>query len=81
MTTRQIDTPIDYTKCGGCHLFVEPNHGADPDEAQWVHLSRGDAADEEIESTHDAKPGAGSHPLDWWRVNGPAALRARFTDA
>ncbi len=81
MTTRQIGTIIDYTQCRGCHLFVEPNHGSDPHEAQWIHLSRGDDADEKIENTHDAGPGAESHPLDWWRANGPAAMRARFTNA
>ncbi len=80
MTTRQIGTITVFTQCASCHLFVEPNHGADPDEAQWVHLSRGDDADEKVESTHDAEPGAESHPLDWWRVHGPAAMRARFTN-
>jgi len=41
MTTRQIDTITVFTKCASCHLFVEPNHGADPDEARWVHLRAG----------------------------------------
>ncbi len=80
MTTRQINTIAVFTQCASCHLFVEPNHGADPDEAQWIHLSRVDDADEKIEGTHDAEPSAESHPLEWWRANGPAAMRARFTD-
>ncbi len=81
MTTQQIATISVFTKCNNCHLFVELNHGAGPDEAQWIHLSRGDDADEKIECTHDAGPGADSHPLNWWRANGPAAMRARFTNA
>jgi len=34
MTTQQINTIAVFTQCASCHLFVEPNHGADPDEAQ-----------------------------------------------
>lgn len=76
-----------YTKCAHCHLFVEENYSAYSSDgtvhteyAAYVHLHRGDAADEELDGTHDAEPSGESHPLDYWRVHGPDAMRARFTD-
>lgn len=73
-------------KCADCHLFIELNVAhldADgkpiPGIAEYDHLHRGDAADEEIISTHEAKPSGLIAPLSYWRTHGPAAMRARFT--
>ena len=70
-----------YTKCTECHLFVEENDVDGPNIAPYVHLSRGDEADEAIEATHDATPSDQTETLDYWRVNGPAEMRARFVNA
>lgn len=68
-------------KCAHCHLFIERNHDYDeyPALAEYVHLTRGDAADNEIEASHDAQPGQ-SQTLAWWKVHGPPEMRARFTE-
>ena len=66
-------------KCAHCHLFIEPNDVEDADGiAPYVHLTRGDEADDLIESTHDAEPSGEIHPLEWWKEYGPAEMRARF---
>lgn len=63
-----------YAKCGGCHLFVDEIDG------YMEHFHRGDEADEELISTHDATWSGQVHTLAWWKQNGPAEMRARFTD-
>jgi hypothetical protein len=78
----------EYILCAGhnedgkpCPLFVEVNddHEDDPDNiAPWIHLSRGDDADEAWED-HEAVPGE-SHTLDWWKSSGPERVRERFID-
>jgi len=69
-----------YTLCGqpGCPLFVEPNEVDQPGLAKYVHLHRGDEADESIDDSHEAVPGE-TRDLNWWRQNGPENVRARFT--
>ena len=71
-----------YEKCADCHLFVEPND-VDPIEgwtlAPYVHLHRGDAADEAIEETHEAKPSGMKANVATWKAYGPIAMRQRFT--
>lgn len=71
-----------YEKCAHCHLFIEANDDAvdDPTLAAYLHLSRGDEADEAIESTHDAAPSGDRRTIADWKQSGPAAMRARFTD-
>src|SRR4051794_190099 len=73
-------TSRDYQRCAHCHLFVERNpfRGDSPGLAEWVHLTRGDAADDEVESSHEAAPSGEVHDLDWWREHGPAMVRLRF---
>lgn len=69
-----------YEKCQHCPLFVEVNeawHGQ-PGVARFAHSSRGDAADERIESTHDAEPSGLLATLPTWMVYGPSEMRERF---
>lgn len=71
-----------YEKCADCHLFVEPNGAADDDPtlAPFVHLHRGDAADEALDASHEARPSGMRTNLAVWRAYGPEPMRARFTD-
>ena len=73
---------VGYEKCKHCHLFIEDNYVADEDEglAPFVHLHRGDEADEALDATHEAEPSGEIHTLDYWREHGPEAMRARFTE-
>jgi hypothetical protein len=66
-----------YEKCQHCHLFVDKNDGQ-PGTAEFVHLSRGDAADERIEASHDAEPSGLKANLATWMVYGPPEMRERF---
>lgn len=70
-----------YEKCAHCHLFVEPNDVEGEGFAEYVHLTRGDEADELIESTHEAQPSGEIHTLEWWKEWGPAEMVVRFTEA
>jgi hypothetical protein len=67
-----------YEKCQHCHLFVFENTSEGPGVAEYVHSSRGDAADDRIESTHDAEPSGLVANLATWMVFGPAEMRERF---
>lgn len=74
-----------YEKCAECHLFVEPNSShdsADPEYAatlaEYVHLHRGDKADDELDASHEARPSGEIANLTQWRMYGPEAMRARF---
>ena len=75
----QSDPDPLYRKCASCHLFVAENHASGPDLAAWLHLHRGDDADE-LDESHPAEPGSPALPLAYWRRYGPPAMRARFTD-
>jgi len=68
-----------YEKCSDCHLFVEPNY-ATPREgvAPYVHLHRGDEADEALDESHEARPSGMFANLAAWRAYGPQAMRLRF---
>lgn len=68
-----------YTQCRHCHLFVEANSARedDPYLAPYVHLHRGDEADEALDATHEAQPGE-SATLNHWMLHGPPAMLARF---
>lgn len=68
-------------KCADCHLFVEPNQATGNDIAPYVHLHRGDEADDAIDGSHEAKPSGMKATISTWRAFGPAAMRARFTPA
>ena len=67
-----------YEKCRECHLFIEENVDSGPDIAPFVHLTRGDAADDAIDETHEAKSSGEIHTLAYWRKNGPDKMRERF---
>lgn len=78
------DDVVLYEKCADCHLFIDDNNAYTddvPNIARWIHLSRGDEADEAIEGTHDAAPSGMLATLSAWRAYGPEAMRARFTPA
>jgi hypothetical protein len=68
-----------YAKCKHCHLFVDENDGHGEGVAKYIHLHRGDDADEAIDASHEPEPGE-TATLAWWRINGPAEMRARFTN-
>lgn len=75
-------TETMYRLCAheGCPFFVDVNssHEDDPDNiAPWMHLTRGDANDDDRED-HEAIPGTEEHELSWWREHGPARVKARF---
>lgn len=72
-----------YEKCADCHLFVELNASfADSTPefpiAEYVHLHRGDVHDEALDATHEARSSGILRTLNWWKDNGPYAMRARF---
>lgn len=73
---------VDYmcTMCKHCHLFVVATGNNQPGLSEWDHCHRGDDADEALDESHEAAPGDVSAPLSWWKVNGPPAMLARFTD-
>jgi hypothetical protein len=79
MTT--TEQPL-YEKCAHCHLFIEANYNPDdtPGLAEYVHLHRGDDADEQIDETHEAKPSGQVATLAAWKQYGPPEMRARFID-
>lgn len=81
-----------YMQCGAhvpaerppwerCWLFVEenPSLGDSPDLAEYIHLARGDEADDALEDTHQAQSSNDVHSLDWWRQYGPDKMKERFT--
>jgi hypothetical protein len=74
-----LDTPT-YEKCGACHLFVERNEAGGEGVAEWIHLHRGDEADEIIDGSHDACPSGQIHSLHYWKQHGPEPMLDRFTD-
>jgi hypothetical protein len=74
-----------YEKCKHCHLFVEPNSSfvdstAQYPIAEYVHLHRGDEADEALDSTHEARPSGLKANLLTWMEFGPAAMQRRFVE-
>ena len=71
-----------YEKCSECHLFVEYNseHEDDLMLAEYLHLHRGTADDEALDSTHEARSSGILHTVDYWMEHGPHAMRARFRD-
>lgn len=73
-------TDVLYEKCAGCHLFIEPNPSGGDGVAGYLHLHRGDAADEALDASHAARPSGMKATLATWRTFGPAPMRARFTD-
>ena len=79
------DTNYDVVlaeKCGveDCPLFVERNEPKGPGVADFVHLHRGDEADEALEEKHEAQPSGMLATLDVWRRYGPPEMRVRFVD-
>lgn len=68
-----------YEKCRDCYLFVEPNDSSPgAGIAEFVHLTRGNDADNAVEGTHDAVPSGMKANLPTWQVFGPVAMRERF---
>ena len=92
MSTTPQSQKVDalYEKCAHCHLFVEVNtfaSGGDGDGrtplepiAGYDHLHRGDDADEEVISTHEATPSGLVANLATWKTFGPLEMRQRFED-
>ena len=77
---RDSQNDVEYEKCRDCHLFVEPNPSYGPPSpgiAEFVHLSRGNDADERLED-HEAVPSGMKANLATWQVFGPVAMRERF---
>ncbi len=74
-------TDYPSTKCGVCHLFVERQSDDDIEAgfAEYIHLHRGDDADESLDDTHEATEGE-TQMLSWWMVNGPQEMLDRFSD-
>ena len=68
-----------YEKCLHCHLFIEPNEAypAHGRVAPFIHLSRGNEADERFED-HEPEQSGLVATLDTWRIFGPSAMRERF---
>ena len=81
LDTCEIAAPAaaTYEKCAHCHLFIEENeaHG-DPVIAEYVHLHRGDTADEALDASHEARPSGQIKTLDDWERTGPPEMIARF---
>lgn len=72
-----------YQKCKDCHLFIEENYvepGNPHGYAPYVHLHRGDEADEAIDESHEATPSGMKATLDTWKACGPVEMRQRFDD-
>jgi hypothetical protein len=67
-----------YQKCLRCHLFIEANDADEPGLAEFVHLHRGDEADEQIDASHEPEPSGMLATLETWKVYGPEAMRERF---
>lgn len=70
------DTEPLYEKCQHCHLFVEPD---DMDDTAFVHLHRGDPADEALDVSHQPAPSGRRANLATWQTYGPLPMRERFT--
>ena len=71
-----------YEKCADCHLFIEENDtGGDASLAEYVHLHRGDEADDALDASHEARPSGQIKTLDTWKRTGPPEMIARFKDA
>lgn len=73
-------------KCAECHLFIEENSAQldldgqpIPGIAEYVHLHRGDDADNALDASHEAKSSGLAATLGTWKVLGPAEMRTRFT--
>lgn len=74
-----IDADTLYEKCAECHLFVEPNdQPLGQGFALYIHLHRGDEADEALDETHEALPSGQKANLATWKAWGPQAMRERF---
>lgn len=68
-----------FVKCAECHLFVEKNYtDGDTELAEYIHLDRGDEADEAITETHDAQPSEPARTLEYWQEFGPLEMKQRF---
>lgn len=71
-------------KCAHCHLFIEDQSGyadallPEVEIARYVHLTRGDEADEAIDATHDAEPSGLRATIAAWKLFGPLQMRERF---
>ena len=75
-----LTTDTLYEKCRDCHLFVDENYAHEPGSeiAPFVHLARGNAADEKLDADHEPVPSGMKANLATWRVFGPVAMRERF---
>lgn len=76
----QNNAPL-YEKCQHCHLFIEENHvepGNPHGLALYIHLHRGDEADEAIIETHDAEPSGQIATIEAWKQFGPVEMLKRF---
>ncbi|THA53254.1 hypothetical protein [Streptomyces sp. A1136] len=71
---------VVYEKCAKCHFFIEETNASDVADgcAPYIHLDRGDAADEAITGSHDAEPSGERATLAHWQERGPEEMRKRF---
>lgn len=72
-----------YEKCALCHLFVEPNSAfkdSTPEFpiAEYIHLHRGDEADEALDESHEPAPSGMRATLSVWQEFGPPEMKERF---
>lgn len=76
---RMSDDSI-YEKCADCHLLVDPNNAHIPGTyiALYVHLHRGDDADDALDASHEPRPSGMKANLATWKAYGPQAMRERF---
>lgn len=82
VTHTEADGALLYEKCQHCHFFVDDNPAWEPGSvsiARWMHLSRGDEADDAVTEGHDAMPSGLIASLSVWREYGPEPMRRRFT--
>lgn len=84
--TIPVDAAIEdgvllYEKCLHCHFFIDNNDAwtNEMNVSKYVHLSRGDEADEAWTEGHDATPSGMVASLSVWKDFGPDLMRARFT--
>ncbi len=79
--TGTYDITSLYEKCRDCHLFVEPNEASGEGIAPYVHLHRGDEADEALDGSHEPEPSGMIATLTAWQTYGPPEMRERFDTA
>lgn len=68
-------TEVTYEKCADCPLFIEE---IEAPHALYMHLHRGDEADEALNRSHEPRPSGMLATLNVWKAYGPMEMRLRF---